>query len=79
MSLWPVSDRSTRDLMIGYYKLLAQGESRGEALRQAQLSLVRQRSARASVLLGELHPVRPVGEAGRQPDDGAMNVFVQRR
>jgi CHAT domain-containing protein/tetratricopeptide (TPR) repeat protein len=41
ISLWPVSDRSTRDLMIGYYELLAQGESRGEALRRAQLRMVR--------------------------------------
>ena len=41
MSLWPVSDRSTRDLMIDYYKLLLQGEARGEALRRAQLRMVR--------------------------------------
>ena len=41
ISLWPVSDRSTRDLMIGYYELLAQGESRGEALRRVQLRMVR--------------------------------------
>jgi CHAT domain-containing protein len=43
ISLWPVSDRGTRDLMIGYYELLAQGESRGEALRRAQVRLVRDR------------------------------------
>lgn len=41
ISLWRVSDRSTRDLMIDYYELLAQGEARGEALRRAQLSMVR--------------------------------------
>jgi CHAT domain-containing protein len=41
MSLWPVSDRSTRDLMIGYYWQLTQGEGRGEALRQAQLRMLR--------------------------------------
>jgi CHAT domain-containing protein/Tfp pilus assembly protein PilF len=40
ISLWPVSDRSTRDLMIGYYKLLTQGEGRGEALRQTQLRML---------------------------------------
>ncbi len=41
LSLWPVSDRSTRDLMIDYYKLLTQGEGRGGALRQAQLRMLR--------------------------------------
>ncbi len=40
ISLWPVSDRSTRDLMVGYYERLAQGESRGEAVRRAQLGLL---------------------------------------
>ena len=41
MSLWPVSDRSTRDLMIGYYKGLAQNEGRGDALRRVQLQILR--------------------------------------
>jgi CHAT domain-containing protein/Tfp pilus assembly protein PilF len=41
ISLWPVSDRSTRDLMVDYYKLLAQGDARGEAFRRTQLSMVR--------------------------------------
>ena len=40
MSLWPVSDRSTRDLMIGYYRLLTQAEGRGQALRRAQLRML---------------------------------------
>ena len=40
MSLWPVSDTSTRDLMIGYYKGLQAGEGRGEALRQVQLRML---------------------------------------
>jgi CHAT domain-containing protein/Tfp pilus assembly protein PilF len=40
MSLWLVSDRSTRDLMINYYRELVKGQSRGEALRQAQLQLL---------------------------------------
>jgi CHAT domain-containing protein len=43
MSLWPVSDRSTRDLMIGYYTRLTKGEGRGEALRQTQLAMLRDR------------------------------------
>lgn len=40
MSLWPVSDSSTSELMIGYYKALQQGQGRGEALRQAQLQML---------------------------------------
>jgi CHAT domain-containing protein/Tfp pilus assembly protein PilF len=40
MSLWPVSDEGTRDLMIGYYKALQAGQGRGEALRQVQLQML---------------------------------------
>jgi len=41
MSLWPVSDEATKDLMIPYYKALQQGEGRSEALRQVQLRILR--------------------------------------
>jgi CHAT domain-containing protein/Tfp pilus assembly protein PilF len=41
MSLWPVSDRSTSDLMVGYYKALIRGQGRDEALRQVQLQMLR--------------------------------------
>jgi CHAT domain-containing protein len=41
MSLWPVSDYSTRSLMAAYYKNLKQGLGRGEALRQVQLQLLK--------------------------------------
>jgi CHAT domain-containing protein/Tfp pilus assembly protein PilF len=41
MSLWPVPDRSTKDLMILYYKALQQGEGRSEGLRQVQLRMLR--------------------------------------
>jgi CHAT domain-containing protein len=44
MSLWPVSDRSTRDLMVGYYKGLLGGQGRGEALRRIQLQMLRNRN-----------------------------------
>ena len=40
MSLWPVSDEGTRDLMIAYYKALQAGQGRGEALRQVQLKML---------------------------------------
>ncbi|HVG18850.1 MAG TPA: CHAT domain-containing protein, partial [Blastocatellia bacterium] len=41
MSLWPVSDSGTRDLMIDYYKRLKAGEGRSEALRQSQLKMLK--------------------------------------
>jgi CHAT domain-containing protein len=41
MSLWAVSDRSTRDLMGGYYARLTKGSGRGQALRETQLQLLR--------------------------------------
>lgn len=41
MSLWPVSDRSTKELMADYYARLKAGEGRGEALRSAQLKMLR--------------------------------------
>ena len=40
MSLWPVSDLATRDLMAGYYRGLEQNQGRGEALRQVQLQML---------------------------------------
>jgi CHAT domain-containing protein/Tfp pilus assembly protein PilF len=43
MSLWPVSDESTKDLMVPYYKALQQGEGRSEGLRQVQLRMLRGR------------------------------------
>jgi CHAT domain-containing protein len=41
MSLWPVSDRGTRELMIGYYKALQAGKGRSEAMRQVQLRMLK--------------------------------------
>ena len=41
MSLWPVSDFVTRELMTGYYKNLKNGMGRSEALRQVQLSMIK--------------------------------------
>jgi CHAT domain-containing protein/Tfp pilus assembly protein PilF len=41
MSLWPVSDKATRELMVSYYRNLQQGRGRGEALRQGQLEMLK--------------------------------------
>ncbi len=48
MSLWPVSDYSTRTLMTMFYGNLKQGMGRGAALRQVQLDLLKRNS--------KLHP-----------------------
>ena len=48
MSLWPISDYATRKLMGEYYKNLKLGLGRGEALRQVQLTMLKQS--------GNLHP-----------------------
>ena len=41
MSMWPVSDNVTRELMTGYYKNLKQGIGRGESLRRVQLEMLK--------------------------------------
>lgn len=43
MSLWPVSDYVTRELMTEYYTGLKKGLGRGEALRQAQLAMMKRK------------------------------------
>lgn len=43
MSLWPVSDYVTRQLMTGYYEKLKQGTGRAEALRQVQLEMLKRK------------------------------------
>jgi CHAT domain-containing protein/peptidoglycan hydrolase-like protein with peptidoglycan-binding domain len=39
MSLWPVSDQGTSELMIAYYQALQAGQGRGEAMRQVQIKM----------------------------------------
>ncbi|HKZ01362.1 MAG TPA: CHAT domain-containing protein, partial [Pyrinomonadaceae bacterium] len=39
-----VSDRSTRDLMIAYYKSLVRGQGRGDSLRRVQLQMLQSKS-----------------------------------
>jgi CHAT domain-containing protein/Tfp pilus assembly protein PilF len=46
MSLWPVSDYVTRQMMTSYYSGLKRGLGRGEALRQAQLSMLQRKDRR---------------------------------
>ena len=41
ISLWPVSDYTTRELMTSYYTGLHQGLGRGEALRQTKLAMLK--------------------------------------
>ncbi|GMU57797.1 MAG: hypothetical protein AMXMBFR33_69430 [Candidatus Xenobia bacterium] len=41
-SLWKVSDRSTHTLMLEFYRQLAAGKPRAEALRLAELALLGQ-------------------------------------
>ena len=43
MSLWSISDRSTREMMTAYYAGLKQGLGRGEALRQVQLAMLKRK------------------------------------
>ena len=43
MSLWPVGDHVTYELMTAYYKRLKNGEGRGESLRQVQLTMIGRR------------------------------------
>ncbi len=46
MSLWPVSDLATRELMSGYYENLRDGLGRAEALRRVQLEMIKRASRR---------------------------------
>ena len=64
MSLWPVEDRSTRDLMVLFYRgLLDRGLPPARALQDAQRTL-RQAGCRPNqwagfVLLGDWRPLPP--------------------
>jgi CHAT domain-containing protein len=43
MSLWPVSDYVTREMMTSYYSGLRRGLGRGEALRRAELAMLKRK------------------------------------
>lgn len=40
VSLWPVQDTTTPELMVGFYSHLAPGQSKAQALRQAKLQMI---------------------------------------
>jgi CHAT domain-containing protein len=44
MSLWPVSDYISREVMQAYYTGLRGGLGRGDALREAKLSLLKRKN-----------------------------------
>ncbi len=46
MSLWPVSDSMSRETMERYYAALKAGVGRGDALRQAKLSMLKREGRR---------------------------------
>ena len=43
MSLWPVSDCVTREMMTSYYAGLEKGLGRGEALRRVKLAMLKRK------------------------------------
>jgi len=65
MSLWPVSDYVTRQMMTAYYRGLKDGLGRGEALRRAQLSVLAQSNRRhpfywaSFIQAGDWRPINP--------------------
>jgi tetratricopeptide (TPR) repeat protein len=64
-SLWKVDDDATKDLMIDYYKRLSNGEGRSQALREAQLAMLKDPKRAdpyywaAFVVIGDGAPLTP--------------------
>ena len=64
MSLWQVDDTATQRLMTEFYQRLAKGQDRGEALRQASLTLMQEPAYRhpffwaSFIAAGETGPLR---------------------
>jgi CHAT domain-containing protein len=56
LSLWSVEDRSTAQLMETFYRQLAQGKSKVDALRQAQVGFIRSTSELAAQSHAYAHP-----------------------
>jgi len=64
MSLWPVSDAATRNLMNEYYHGLKNGDGPGDALRNVQLEMMRSKTRSHSfywasfIQIGDWNPVK---------------------
>lgn len=82
MSLWPVEDNATNELMQLFYQRLLQGESRVQALRAAQCSLLQQTSHpyfwAAFRLVGDVGPLNRaiVKNLASVPEDCAPKKYV---
>ena len=65
MSLWPINDRATAQIMEAFYQQLATGQSKDEALRKAKLDFLKTadniqshpRFWAAFSLIGDPHPI----------------------
>lgn len=57
MSLWQVDDAATRNLMSDYYIRLQRGKGRAEAMRQAQLAMLRGDKTRGKRGMRKLTPM----------------------
>jgi CHAT domain-containing protein/Tfp pilus assembly protein PilF len=74
-SLWQVDDAATRDLMVDFYKRLQKGEGRGEALRNAQLSMMKSVGRShpyfwaSFIQIGDWRPVNPEATSGQGKED----------
>jgi len=76
MSLWPVEDSTTNELMKRFYQNLSKGESKVQALRDAQCGLLHEEN------LGSTHPYfwaafRLVGEVGPLKYQRARNTSLR--
>ena len=64
MSLWAVDDLVTRELMVAYYKELLAGRGRSDAMRRAQLAMLKNPKRRhpaywaAFVVSGDWRPLK---------------------
>ncbi len=67
ISLWPVPDKGTRDLMVAYYRALQRGEGRSDALRHVQLRMLRSKGRQhpyywaSFIQSGEWKPLEGIG------------------
>lgn len=44
LSLWHVPDKTTKDLMIEFYKIMGEGKGKAEALRKAKLNIMKDKT-----------------------------------